>query len=202
MAHLPNVHKNLTDLLASDDHPQYQTDADGDARYPRKDGSGASGTYPINVSGSAASTPYAGSSGSAGGTRHMNGRKFYWNGSVGIKSYIWGASNNGDGRVIWEGHYSRSDHNHSGNYRWLFGYNHLDVGSLAGSTAYGPWAVGHGLQGNTPVAAMATCIYDDGGHSVVASIGNLWDSVNILLTARNYNVSAGETCWVSHISWV
>jgi hypothetical protein len=202
MAHIPNVHANQTGR-ADDDHTQYQTDARADARYPRKaGGSGASGNYPINVTGTAASSPYAGSSSSTGGTQHMNGRKFYWNGSVGVKTYLWGASNNGDGRVIYQANYSRSDHNHSGVYSWLFGYNHLDVGTLAGSTGYGPWAVAHGLQGNAPKAAMATAIYDDGGHSVIASIGNLWDGTNILLTARNLNASAGEACWVSHISWV
>lgn len=200
MSYLPRAHVHQGGR-ADDDHAQYHTDADGDARYPLRDGSGSSGTWPINVDGSAGSASYADSSGSAAGGRWINGRAFRW-ADVGIKTYIWGATNNGDGRVIWEGHYARSSHNHSGVYRWLFGYNHLDVGTLAGSTGYGPWAVGHGLQGNTPVGAMATCLYDDGTHSVSASIGNLWDSVNILLTARNFNVSTGEACLVSHISWV
>jgi hypothetical protein len=37
---------------------------------------------------------------------------------------------------------------------------------------------------------------------VVASIGNLWDGTNILLTARNLNVSTGEACYVSCLNWV
>lgn len=199
MAHIPAVHANMGGR-ADDDHTQYHTDARGDARYPLKAGTGASGTYPINITGSAGSASTANSSTSATSTRHHNGRKNYWNGSVGIKTYMWGASNNGDGRVIYEANYARSDHNHSGNYGWQFGYNHVDVGTLAGSTGYGPYVIGHGC-GGSPKAAAAAAIYDDGVHSVVASVGNLWDGTNIALTVRNVNVSATEACWITQLSW-
>lgn len=199
MAHIPAVHANMGGR-ADDDHPQYHTDARGDARYPLKDGTGASGTYPINVTGSASSASTANSSSSAGSTRHMNGRKFWWNGSVGFRTYLWGASNNGDGRVIYEANYSRADHNHSGNYGWQFGYNHIDVGNCAGSTAYGPFVIAHGAGGNLRGAA-ATALYDTGVHSLVASVGNLWDGTNIALTIRNLNVSAGDTGWISTLAW-
>lgn len=200
MSYIPNVHA-LQPGLGDDDHPQYQTDARGDARYPLRGGSGASGTWGINITGNANTAGSANSSSSAGGGRYVNGRRFWW-ADVGIKTYIWGATNNGDGRVIWEGHYARSSHNHAGVYSWLFGYNHIDVGTLAGSTGYGPYYVGHGLQGNAPKAAMAAAIYDDGAQSVVASIGNLWDGTNIALTVRNLNASATEACWITQIAWV
>jgi hypothetical protein len=199
MSYIPNAHVNQGGR-ADDDHPHYHTDARGDARYPLKAGTGASGTYPINITGSAASAGTATSSTSATSGRYMNNRRFWWNGSVGVKTYLWGASNNGDGRVINQANYSRSDHNHSGNYGWQFGSNHFDVGTLAGSTAYGPWTVGHGA-GGTPRAAAAAATYDDGGHSVVASIGNLWDGTNIVITGRNYNVSTGEACWMTLLAW-
>jgi hypothetical protein len=37
--------------LGDDDHTQYHTDSRGDARYPRKDGTGATGTWPIHITG-------------------------------------------------------------------------------------------------------------------------------------------------------
>ena len=199
MAHFPYIHAAQAGLL-DDDHTQYHNDARGDARYPLKAGTGASGTWPISVTGSAGTATNATTSTSAGGVSTPQGRKWYW-ADVGPKYYIWTGVASGDNRVIWEGNWARWDHNHVGSYGYQFGYNHIDIGNLAGSTGYGPWAIGHGA-GGAPRAAMATMIYDDGAQSVVASIGNpVWDGTNIWLCARNLNVSTGEAAWISQLSW-
>lgn len=71
---------------------------------------------------------------------------------------------------------------------------HVDVGTLAASTGYGPWAWGHNI-GNL-AGAVASGTYDDGIHSIVASIGNpVWDGTNVWVTARNVS-TANEACAV------
>lgn len=199
MAHFPNDHGLYTDLSA-DDHPQYQTDADGDARYPRRDGSGSSGQWPISITGNAGTAGYANSSSYANYASSLDSQVWNWS-DAGLQTYFWGSSDAGNCYVTWEGNWARAGHNHAGKYGWVFGLAHFDAGSLAAATAYGPWTVGHGLQGNAPKMSVATGTYDDGVHSIVTSIGNLWDGTNVLVTARNV-ASSAESCFICVVSWV
>lgn len=116
---------------------------------------------------------------------------------------------NSAARVDWVGaNYSASGHTHGywGDHYWNqsgahtpHASNHFDVGTLAAGTAYGPWLVGHGL-GQSPSSAVAGGTYDDNTHSIVASIGNLWDGTNINVTARNVGSNA-EACALVVVSF-
>jgi hypothetical protein len=200
MGYLPNDHGNLT-ALGADDHTAYHTDADGDARYPPKaGGAGSSGTWPINISGRANSSVNSATySTTANQASSVDSQVWNWS-DIGLQTYFWASSDGGNIYVTWEGNWARSNHNHSGKYGWVFGSFHYDVGTLAASTAYGPWTFPHGLQGNAPRMSVITGTYDDGVNSIGTSVGNLWDGTNTLVTARNYATS-GEACALCMISW-
>lgn len=198
MGYFPPDHGLLTNLNA-DDHPQYQTDAEADARYPGLGGSGASGTWPINITGRAGSASSAGSSTLATNASSVDSQVWNWS-DIGLQTYFWGSSDGGNVYVTWEGNWARASHGHQGKYGNVFGSFHYDVGTLAATTAYGPWTFPHGLQGNTPRMSVITGTYDDGVHSIVTSVGNLWDGTNTLVTARNV-ASSGEACALCMISW-
>lgn len=75
--------------LGDDDHTQYHNNARGDARYPLKtNGTGASGTWPINITGNA---------------QAVDGQSFSWSDSGTIPTYFWGTSTNGWSTLIWTG---------------------------------------------------------------------------------------------------
>lgn len=207
MSYIPASHGNLSGL-AVDDHAQYHTDTDGDARYPRKDGTGASGTWPINVTGSAGSATTAGDATNTGNVDyawdHQRGGPTYgfhlhW-ADNGAQSYIFISDDNANNYVIHESNYSRAGHNHDNVYGAQWSYNHVDLGTLTANTGYGPYTWGHGL-GMGPRTCIATATYDDNTHSVVASIGDIpWDTVNTNVCARN--VGAGnEACAAGFLAW-
>jgi hypothetical protein len=199
MAHLPADHGAHTNL-AADDHTQYQTDADGDALYPPKaGGAGSSGTWSINITGSAGSASTAGSSTYATYASKVDNQTWNWS-DIGLQTYFWGSSDGNNVYVMWEGNWARSNHNHNAKYGIIFGYMHYDVGTLNAGTTHGPWTFGHSLGGNSPRMAVTTGTYDDGTHSIVASIGNLWDTVNVKVTARNSG-TANEACALCMIAW-
>lgn len=206
MSYLPDAHANQTGLSA-DDHNQYHTDARGDQRYPLKDGTGASGTWPINVTGTAGYATNADDAGSTGNADFAMdwqrgyppyGFHLHW-ADNGVQTWIWQSDDNATNWVRNENTISRAGHNHDGNYGGQWGSNHVDVGTLAAGTAYGPWVWGHGL-GAGPRTIMPTPTYDDNTHSCVASIGNLWDTVNVAVTGRNVGAGA-EAVAMGFIAW-
>jgi hypothetical protein len=206
MSYLPPAHANQT-ALAADDHTQYHTDARGDALYPLKAGTGASGTWPIDVTGTAASAPNADNAGSSGNADFAMcwqrgyppyGFHLHW-ADNGVQSYIFQSDDNANNYVIHENTFSRSGHNHNDRYGSKWGYNHVDVGTMAAATAYGPWVWGHGL-GIGPRTVMPTPTYDDNTHSCVGSIGNLWDATNVAITGRNSGAAA-EAVAMGFIAW-
>lgn len=201
MGYLPADHGILADL-GVDHHGLYQTDADGDARYPPKaGGAGASGTWGINVTGSAGSANTASSSTYATYASSVDGQVWNWS-DIGLQTYFWGSSDGNNVYVMWEGNWARNTHNHNGKYGIIFGLAHVDVGTLAAATAYGPWTFGHSLAGNAPKMVTITATYDDGVHSIVTSVGNLWDGTNVLICARNVNGTEAEACALCMIAWV
>jgi hypothetical protein len=201
MGYFPPDHGSHSNL-AVDDHTIYHTDARGDARYPPKaGGAGASGSWPINVTGSAGSASSASSSTYANNANTIDGQTWNWS-DIGLQTYFWASSDGNNVYVTWEGNWSRNTHDHSAKYSWLFGLAHVDVGTLAAATAYGPWTFGHSLQGNAPKMVTITGTYDDGANSILTSVGNLWDGTNVLITARNINGSENEACALCMIAWV
>lgn len=206
MAYLPNIHSAQSNRDA-DDHPQYHTDAEGDARYPLKDGTGASGSWGINVTGSAG---YATSADDATNTGNVDfaidhqrgypphGFHLAW-ADYGPLTYLWTSDDNANNYVIHESNWSRSGHNHDDRYGVQWSYNHVDVGTIAANTTAGPWLWGHGL-GIGPRTIIPTATYDDNTHSCVASIGNLWDSVNVWVAGRNMGAGA-EAVAMGFIAW-
>jgi hypothetical protein len=200
MGYFPPDHGNYTDLLA-DDHTNYDNDYRGDLRHPPKaGGAGASGTWPISITGNAGTATTVNTSTTANNSSTIDGQPFAW-AAVGIQTYLWGCSDGNQGYVTWEGNWARAGHNHAGKYSWLFGSFHYDVGVLAASTSYGPWTFPHYLQGNAPRMAVITGTYDDGVHSIVCSVGNLWDGTNVLVTARNVS-AANEACALCMLDFV
>jgi len=201
MAYFPPDHGNYSGLTA-DDHTQYHTDARGDVLYPPKaGGAGASGTWPINVTGNAGYATTVNTSTTATNSSTIDGQPFTWAEADQLYTYLWGCSDGNQGYVTWEGNWARSGHNHAAKYSWLFGSYHFDVGTLAASTAYGPWTAPHYLQGNAPRMAVITGTYDDGVHSLVTSVGNLWDGTNVQITARNVS-AANEACALCLVDFV
>jgi hypothetical protein len=206
VSYLPNSHTNLGSRTA-DDHTQYHTDARADARYPRKNGTGATGTWPINITGSAGSATTAGDATNTGNVDyawdHQRGGPTYgfhlhW-ADQGAKTYIFQSDDNANNYVIAESTFSRASHNHDSVYGTQWGSNHVDVGTMAAGTAYGPWTWGHGL-GMNPRTVIPTGTYDDNTHSIVASIGVLWDATNVVVCGRNVGAEA-EACAMGFIAW-
>lgn len=199
MGYFPPDHGSHSNL-AVDDHTQYHTDARGDVRYPPKaGGAGSSGTWGINVTGSAGSANTATSSTYATHANTVDGQTWNWS-DIGLQTYFWASSDGNNVYVTWEGNWARSNHNHNGQYGAIHGSFHYDVGTLAASTAYGPWTFPHSLAGGAPAMAVITGTYDDGVHSIVTSVGNLWDGTNVQVTARNLATS-GEACALCMIAW-
>lgn len=206
MSYIPSSHGNLSSL-AADDHTQYHNDARGDARYPRKDGTGASGTWPINVTGSAGSASTAGDATNTGNADYAwdwqrggptYGFHFHW-ADYGVQTYIFQSDDNANNYVRHENTMSRSNHNHDSIYGSKWSYNHVDVGTMAANTGYGPWLWGHGL-GIGPRTIIPTATYDDNTHSCVASVGNLWDATNVNICGRNV-AAAAEAVAMGFIAW-
>lgn len=83
--------------------------------------------------------------------------------------------------------------------RGIVYYGHVNVGTLAANTGYGPWTWGHGL-GGTPSFVVAGGTYDDGVHSLVGSVGNLWDATNVQICGRNV-ASSDEACSMGFIGY-
>jgi hypothetical protein len=116
---------------------------------------------------------------------------------------------NSAARVDWVGaNYSGVGHGHGywGDHAWNQSWTHqghanqhVDVGTLAANTGYGPWVWGHNL-GTTPAMCLSNGTYDDGVQSISTSIGNLWDSVNVAVTARNV-ASSAESCAIGITSF-
>ena len=206
MAYLPTSHSALTNLGA-DDHTQYHNDTRGNARYPRKTGTGSGGTWPIAITGNAASAASATNAAMTGnGDFAMDwergyppyGFHFAW-GDPGVLTYLWVCDDNANVYLCWEGYYSRAGHNHDGIYGAQWGSNHVDVGNMAANTGYGPWVWGHGM-GISPRTVMPTPTYDDNVNSCVASIGNLWDATNVAMCGRNVGPN-DEAVALGFIAW-
>lgn len=189
-----------------DDHPQYHTDARGDARYPRRDGTGASGNWGINVTGNADTVD--GLHANTGQGNQVIGNQLvrtqasgytmlgYINSSSGNEGNasapgrVWGTNGSDSYLRSYQTAYLRYGHGH---YRHDGGYNVIafDVGTLTAGTSYGPWVAGHGL-GQTPGISLSDVYGDDGVHSIDTGIG-VHDGVNCQFNAKN-NHNSNEAC--------
>jgi hypothetical protein len=77
-------HGGLTGL-GDDDHTQYLNNARGDARYPLKAGTGATGTWPIAITGDAGS---------------VDGQSFAWSNPGTWPTYFWVVTTSGSGFLL------------------------------------------------------------------------------------------------------
>lgn len=146
---------------------------------PTKTGGGASGTWAINVTGSADNSD------------RWDGAHLVWSGQGVLEWYL--MSNDG----VWFYPVNRGTHGHI---RGSSGYNvvHINAGTLSANTAYGPWTNDHGLSGLN--ALVVAPFQDDGVSSVTGSV-DTWAGTSVTYGVRNHGSSA-EACYVALIPFI